>query len=63
LIALFGYLLWVNWSLTLLTLGILLPLIFTMRIISRRAKRLNVQMQKAAEEPPTRWKRACWPRR
>ncbi|MBN8777120.1 ATP-binding cassette domain-containing protein [Thiomonas arsenitoxydans] len=50
LIALFGYLLWVNWSLTLLTLGILLPLIFTMRIISRRAKRLNAQMQKAAEE-------------
>uniref|UniRef100_UPI0026100C36 ABC transporter permease n=1 Tax=Acidocella sp. TaxID=50710 RepID=UPI0026100C36 len=50
LIALFGYLLWVNWSLTLLTLAILLPLIFTMRIISRRAKRLNAQMQKAAEE-------------
>ena len=50
LIALFGYLLWVNWSLTLLTLAILLPLIFTMRLISRRAKRLNTQMQKAAEE-------------
>jgi len=50
LLALFAYLLWVNWSLTLLTLAILLPLILTMRQISRRAKRLNVQMQKAAED-------------
>jgi subfamily B ATP-binding cassette protein MsbA len=50
LVALFGYLLWVNWSLTALTLAILLPLILTMRLISRRAKRLNAQMQKAAEE-------------
>ncbi len=50
LVALFGYLLWLNWSLTLLTLAILMPLLFTMRLISRRAKRLNAQMQKAAEE-------------
>ena len=50
LLALFAYLLWVNWSLTLLTLAILLPLIVTMRQISRRAKRLNAQMQKAAED-------------
>ncbi len=50
LAALFGYLLWVNWSLTLLTLAILLPLLVTMRAISRRAKRLNAQMQKAAEQ-------------
>jgi subfamily B ATP-binding cassette protein MsbA len=50
LLALFGYLLWVNWSLTLLTLAILLPLIWTMRAISRRAKRLNAQMQKTAEQ-------------
>nr|WP_288121324.1 ATP-binding cassette domain-containing protein [Thiomonas sp.] len=49
LLALFGYLMWLNWSLTLLTLAILLPLLFTMRLISRRAKRLNAQMQKAAE--------------
>ena len=50
LVALFGYLLWINWSLTLLTLAILLPLLVTMRAISRRAKRLNAQMQKAAEQ-------------
>ena len=49
LAALFGYLLWLNWSLTLITLGILLPLIVAMRMISRRAKRLNAQMQRAAE--------------
>lgn len=49
LVALFGYLMWLNWSLTLLTLAILAPLLVAMRIISRRAKRLNVQMQKAAE--------------
>ncbi|OIQ78868.1 lipid A export ATP-binding/permease protein MsbA [mine drainage metagenome] len=50
LVALFAYLLWVNWSLTLLTLVILLPLMVIMRSISRRAKRLNAQMQGAAEE-------------
>ena len=50
LVALFGYLLWVNWSLTLLTLAVLFPLVFVMRRISRRAKRLNVQMQKSAED-------------
>ncbi len=50
LLALFGYLMWVNWSLTLLTLAVLLPLLFVMRRISRRAKRLNAQMQGAAEE-------------
>ncbi len=49
LVALFGYLLWLNWSLTLITLAILLPLIVAMRFISRRAKRLNAQMQRAAE--------------
>ncbi len=49
LVALFGYLMWLNWSLTLLTLAILAPLLVTMRIISRRAKRLNLQMQKSAE--------------
>ena len=49
LVALFGYLLWLNWSLTLLSLAILLPLLVAMRIISRRAKRLNAQMQRAAE--------------
>lgn len=50
LVALFGYLLWVNWSLTLLTLAVLFPLVLVMRRISRRAKRLNVQMQKSAED-------------
>ncbi len=50
LAALFGYLLWLNWSLTLLTVAILLPLLVAMRVISRRAKRLNRQMQRAAED-------------
>ncbi len=50
LAALFGYLLWLNWSLTLITVAILLPLLVAMRIISRRAKRLNAQMQRAAEQ-------------
>lgn len=49
LVALFGYLLWVNWSLTLLTLAVLFPLLIVMRRISKRAKRLNVHMQQAAE--------------
>ncbi len=50
LVALFGYLLWLNWSLTLLTFAVLTPLLAMMRYISRRAKRLNALMQKSAEE-------------
>ena len=50
LVALLGYLLWLNWQLTLFV-GVLFPAVaLVMRALSRRLHRLTVQGQQATDE-------------
>ena len=50
LVALLGYLLWLNWQLTLLV-GLLFPaLAFVMRLLGRRLRSLSVASQQATDE-------------
>jgi ATP-binding cassette, subfamily B, bacterial MsbA len=50
LVALLGYLLWLNWRLTLFV-GVLFPaVVWLMRTLSRRLHRLTVQSQRATDE-------------
>jgi ATP-binding cassette, subfamily B, bacterial MsbA len=60
LIALLGYLLWLNWQLTLLV-GLLFPaLAVVMRYLGRRLRRLSVAGQQRTSSP-TSSRRTCWP--
>lgn len=50
LLALLGYLLWLNWKLTLLV-GVLFPaVIATMRVLTRRLHRLTIESQRATDD-------------
>ena len=50
LVALLGYLLWLNWQLTLFV-GVLFPLVaMRVRLISRRMRRITLASQKATDE-------------
>jgi len=50
LVAVLGYLLWLNWQLTLFV-GVLFPAVaFIMRVLSRRLHRLTVEAQHATDE-------------
>ena len=50
LLALLGYLVWLNWKLTLL-MGVLFPaVIATMRVLTRRLHRLTVESQRATDD-------------
>ena len=50
LLALLGYLVWLNWKLTLLV-GVLFPaVIATMRVLTRRLHRLTVESQRATDD-------------
>lgn len=50
LLALLGYLLWLNWSLTLLVLTIVPVLAWIMKILSRRLYRLSREIQLATDD-------------
>ena len=50
LLALLGYLIWLNWKLTLFV-GVMFPLVFvSVRLISRRMRRITLASQKATDE-------------
>ena len=50
LVALLGYLIWLNWKLTLFV-GVMFPLVATaVRLISRRMRRITLASQKATDE-------------
>jgi ATP-binding cassette, subfamily B, bacterial MsbA len=50
LVALLGYLIWLNWKLTLFV-GVMFPLVFvSVRLISRRMRRITLASQKATDE-------------
>ena len=50
LLALLGYLIWLNWKLTLFV-GVMFPLVFvSVRLISRRMRRITQASQKATDE-------------
>ncbi|MEY8877751.1 MAG: lipid A export permease/ATP-binding protein MsbA [Leptothrix sp. (in: b-proteobacteria)] len=50
LVALLGYLLWMNWQLTLFVTILLPTVAFVMRTLSRRLHRLTLEGQKAADQ-------------
>ncbi len=50
LVALMGYLLYLNWQLTLIVLAVFPPLAYVMRVLSKRFYKLTLSSQKATDE-------------
>ena len=61
LVALMGYLMYLNWRLTLIVLLLFPGLVLIMRVLSRRLYKLTRSSQQATDELATWWKRTRWP--
>ena len=61
LVALLGYLLYLNWQLTLVVAAVVPGVAWIMKTLSRRLYRITKISQEATDSWPMWWRRTCWP--